>query len=317
MPASRSRAMGSPLGWRPRIVPRLEDELPPTEVAAPAGRRGQCLSEIRQGGLPAAQQDVDRLGPEAIDQVQGGQSRSGTAQAVPLDQQVRRNDPADTAYPVRWVTRCRTARSTWASRRAGQKVSRGRSLMGQHGVRIPQRRRSDSGERKFGGRRSRIDPGQQSDQAFPGEQSLDRPCQLRVLAAADEPALPLQDAVDLDLGRCHARRMRTEGSASTGLAETCGGSVEPVAAWGNGNHAFDPPAPATRRVVGPLSGSSARFPFWRQRALKYFASGWCTISASVDCSGCSCSSSDSSTPIRSGWSRSTSLARSSRSGQAG
>ena len=54
-----------------------------------------------------------------------------------------------------------------------------------------------------------------------------------------------------------------------------------------------------------------------QRALKYFASGWCTISASVDCSGCSCSSSDSSTPIRSGFSRSTSLARSSRSGQAG
>ena len=36
------------------------------------------------------------------------------------------------------------------------------------------------------------------------------------------------------------------------------------------------------------------------RALKYFASGWWTTSASVDCSGCSCSSSDSSTPIRSG-----------------
>ncbi len=35
-------------------------------------------------------------------------------------------------------------------------------------------------------------------------------------------------------------------------------------------------------------------------ALKYFASGWCTISAEVDCSGCSWNSSDSSTPIRSG-----------------
>jgi hypothetical protein len=33
-------------------------------------------------------------------------------------------------------------------------------------------------------------------------------------------------------------------------------------------------------------------------ALKYFASGWCTISAEVDCSGCSWNSSESSTPMR-------------------
>ena len=52
-------------------------------------------------------------------------------------------------------------------------------------------------------------------------------------------------------------------------------------------------------------------------ALKYFASGWWTMKASVDCSGCSCSSSESSTPIRPGSSRSTSVARSARSGQAG
>ena len=38
----------------------------------------------------------------------------------------------------------------------------------------------------------------------------------------------------------------------------------------------------------------------RHQALKYLASGWCTTSASVDCSGTSWNSSDSSTPIRSG-----------------
>ena len=51
-------------------------------------------------------------------------------------------------------------------------------------------------------------------------------------------------------------------------------------------------------------------------ALKYVASGWCSTSASVDCSGCSWNSSESFTPMRSGSSSSTSLARSSRSGQA-
>ena len=50
--------------------------------------------------------------------------------------------------------------------------------------------------------------------------------------------------------------------------------------------------------------------------LKYFASGWCTTIASVDCSGCSWNSSDSSTPIRSGRSSCTIFARSSRFGQA-
>ncbi len=72
---------------------------------------------------------------------------------------------------------------------------------------------------------------------------------------------------------------------------------------------------------GPSTGSGHEYDRLRtrygQRALKYFASGWWTIMASVDCSGCSCSSSDSSTPIRSGRSRSTSFTRSSRSGQAG
>ena len=52
-------------------------------------------------------------------------------------------------------------------------------------------------------------------------------------------------------------------------------------------------------------------------ALKYLASGWCTISAEVDCSGCSWNSSDSSTPMRDGSSRSTSTACISTSGQAG
>ncbi len=52
-------------------------------------------------------------------------------------------------------------------------------------------------------------------------------------------------------------------------------------------------------------------------ALKYFASGWCTISAEVDCSGCSWNSSESSTPMRSGSRRSTSTACISTSGQAG
>ena len=84
-----------------------------------------------------------------------------------------------------------------------------------------------------------------------------------------------------------------------------------------------PDASSTRRggphdlAAFPSRSDPEAAPAPTQRALKYFASGWCTISASVDCSGCSCSSSDSSTPIRSGFSRSTSLARSSRSGQAG
>lgn len=53
-----------------------------------------------------------------------------------------------------------------------------------------------------------------------------------------------------------------------------------------------------------------------QRALKYFASGWWITIASVDCSGCSWNSSERWTPMRSGWSRSAILARSSRFGQA-
>ncbi len=52
-------------------------------------------------------------------------------------------------------------------------------------------------------------------------------------------------------------------------------------------------------------------------ALKYLASGWWTMIALVDCSGCSWNSSDSSTPMRSGSSRSMSLTCCSRSGQAG
>ncbi len=52
------------------------------------------------------------------------------------------------------------------------------------------------------------------------------------------------------------------------------------------------------------------------RALKYLASGWWITIASVDCSGCSWNSSESTTPIRSGFSRSAILARSSSSGQA-
>lgn len=54
----------------------------------------------------------------------------------------------------------------------------------------------------------------------------------------------------------------------------------------------------------------------RQRALKYFASGWWMTIASVDCSGWSWNSSDSFTPIRSGSRSSAIFARSSRSGQA-
>jgi hypothetical protein len=76
-------------------------------------------------------------------------------------------------------------------------------------------------------------------------------------------------------------------------------------------------APDTPSSRGRADRDGAGNRGWRQRALKYFASGWCTTRASVDCSGCSCSSSLSSTPIRSGRSSETSLARSSRSGQAG
>ena len=50
---------------------------------------------------------------------------------------------------------------------------------------------------------------------------------------------------------------------------------------------------------------------------KYFASGWWKTNASVDCSGCSCSSSLSSTPIRSGRSSRATLRRSSMAGHAG
>src|SRR5436190_436924 len=52
-------------------------------------------------------------------------------------------------------------------------------------------------------------------------------------------------------------------------------------------------------------------------ALKYAASGWWTMIASVDCSGSSWNSSDSATPIRPASSSLTTWARSSRSGQAG
>jgi DNA-binding GntR family transcriptional regulator len=51
-------------------------------------------------------------------------------------------------------------------------------------------------------------------------------------------------------------------------------------------------------------------------ALKYEASGWWTTMASVDCSGSSWNSSDSTTPIRSGSRIAAIWARSSRSGQA-
>lgn len=51
--------------------------------------------------------------------------------------------------------------------------------------------------------------------------------------------------------------------------------------------------------------------------LKYFASGWWNTNASVDCSGCSISSSLRTTPIRSGRSSSVTLRRSSMSGHAG
>src|SRR5439155_14347227 len=85
----------------------------------------------------------------------------------------------------------------------------------------------------------------------------------------------------------------------------------------------DPPEPpahggAARPPVppGPPFGGTIRGGGWTQ-TLKYFASGWWTTIVSVDCSGCSCISSDSSTPIRDGSSRRTTLARSARSGQAG
>ena len=54
-----------------------------------------------------------------------------------------------------------------------------------------------------------------------------------------------------------------------------------------------------------------------RHAEKYLASGWNVIRASVDCSGSSWNSSDRATPIRSGRRRRMTLARSSRSGQAG
>ena len=53
------------------------------------------------------------------------------------------------------------------------------------------------------------------------------------------------------------------------------------------------------------------------QVLKYLASGWCVMMASVDCSGASWNSSDSVTPIRPGSSSRITLALSSRSGQAG
>lgn len=51
--------------------------------------------------------------------------------------------------------------------------------------------------------------------------------------------------------------------------------------------------------------------------VKYFACGWWTISALVDCSGTSWNSSDSSTPMRAGSSSSNSCTWPSRSGHAG
>lgn len=67
---------------------------------------------------------------------------------------------------------------------------------------------------------------------------------------------------------------------------------------------------------GPAHNAVAALPPPAAHALKYLASGCRSTNASVDCSGCSCSSSESTTPIRSASSRSTSLARSSRSGHA-
>lgn len=79
-------------------------------------------------------------------------------------------------------------------------------------------------------------------------------------------------------------------------------------------------APARRRrstqARGPGYPSRACRSDRIRQALKYFASGCNRTNASVDCSGCSCSSSESTTPMRSAASRSTSFARSSRSGQA-
>jgi hypothetical protein len=53
------------------------------------------------------------------------------------------------------------------------------------------------------------------------------------------------------------------------------------------------------------------------RMLKYFAEGWWTVIALVDCSGVSMNSSVNSTPISAGESSSKSFAWSSRFGQAG
>ena len=69
---------------------------------------------------------------------------------------------------------------------------------------------------------------------------------------------------------------------------------------------------APREVIFPRSSGPNRY-----LALKYAASGWWAMIASVDCSGSSWNSSDKLTPIRPASSRSTTLARSSRSGHAG
>ena len=69
-----------------------------------------------------------------------------------------------------------------------------------------------------------------------------------------------------------------------------------------------------------MSNSTAASPICticHVHTLKYLAAGWWTTMASVDCSGCSCISSESSTPIRSGCSSRAIFARSARSGQAG
>src|SRR6185437_320707 len=72
--------------------------------------------------------------------------------------------------------------------------------------------------------------------------------------------------------------------------------------------------PGTPRDWGDPSPQT---PLGTTHTLKYFASGWWTTMASVDCSGCNYISSDSSTPILDGSSSRTILARSARSGQAG
>ena len=53
----------------------------------------------------------------------------------------------------------------------------------------------------------------------------------------------------------------------------------------------------TKTRPGPLWVRAASH---TDQVLKYLASGWYSTNASVDCSGCSWSSSDSSTPILSG-----------------